>query len=288
LNFVIIGVGGYIAPKHLEAIKAIDGNLLAAVDVHDSVGVLDSYFPMCNFFTEFERFDRHCEKLMRSNTPVNYVVVCSPNYLHDAHIRFGLRLGADVICEKPLTLNPHNLKALMLLEKETNHKIHPILQLRWHPQVIELKRLIEQNEADNDTINLNYVTPRGNWYEYSWKGQIPKSGGIVTNIGIHCFDVLIHLYGGVEELVQFSISNKMAKGILKLQQATVNWFLSIDYNDLPSAQKKHRVLEAKQFTIDFTEGFDRLHITSYQKIITNQGFSTADALPAIDLVSKLR
>ena len=199
-NFVIIGAAGYIAPKHLKAIKDTGNNLLAALDKHDSVGILDTYFPNADFFTEFERFDRHCEKLRRNGTPIDYVSVCSPNYLHDSHCRFGLRIGADVICEKPVVLNPWNVDALMEIEKETKHKVYSILQLRLHPAIISLReKILNRPPGKKYKVDLKYITARGNWYHSSWKGDIHKSGGIATNIGIHFFDILLWMFGDVKE-----------------------------------------------------------------------------------------
>src|SRR5436190_16687808 len=204
-NFVLIGAAGYIAPRHMQAIKDTGNRLLAALDKNDSVGILDSYFPDADFFTEFERFDRHCEKLKRSGTPIDYVSVCSPNYLHDAHIRFGLRIGADVICEKPIVLNPWNIDALMEIEKESGQNVYTILQLRLHPAVQALKNKINLDPAKKKLpINLTYITSRGHWYHASWKGNIQKSGGIATNIGVHFFDMLLWIFGGVEENIVYS------------------------------------------------------------------------------------
>jgi UDP-N-acetyl-2-amino-2-deoxyglucuronate dehydrogenase len=230
-NFSLIGAGGYIAPRHMKAIKDTGNNLLAAIDKHDSVGILDSYFPDADFFTEFERFDRHVEKLRRQGTKIDYVSVCSPNYLHDAHIRFGLRIGANVICEKPVVLNPWNIEALMDIEKETGGAVFTILQLRLHPAIIALKEKIAAAPADKKhTVNLQYITSRGHWYHTSWKGDIEKSGGIATNIGVHFFDMLIWIFGDVKSNTVTENTAQTASGQLELEKANVNWMLSIDAN----------------------------------------------------------
>src|SRR5687768_8395214 len=233
-NFVLIGAGGYIAPRHMRAIRDTGNNLLAALDKHDSVGILDSYFPDADFFIEFERFDRHIEKLKRQGTHIDYVTVCSPNYLHDAHIRFGLRIGADVICEKPVVLNPWNLDALMEIEKETGRHVYTILQLRLHPSVISMREKIKNGPADKKyKVDLRYITSRGHWYHTSWKGDISKSGGIATNIGVHFFDMLLWLFGPVLENTVARHDPTTAAGTLELEKASVSWFLSIDANNLP-------------------------------------------------------
>ncbi len=235
-NFAITGVAGYVAPRHLKAIKDTGNNLIAAVDPHDSVGILDSFFPQTSFFTEIERFDRHLEKLRRSNQDdkLDYLTICSPNHLHDAHMRLALRLGADVICEKPLVLNPWNLDLLEELEEETNSKIFTVLQLRLHPSLIKLKNEIDNSDpSKKHNVELSYITSRGLWYHYSWKAHPQKSGGIATNIGIHLFDLLIWIFGDIKEChVHHRNSNAMG-GFIELERANVKWFLSIDKNDLP-------------------------------------------------------
>ncbi len=293
-NFVLIGVGGYIAPRHLKAIRDTGNNLLAALDKHDSVGILDSYFPNANFFTEFERFDRHCEKLKMQGIAIDYVVVCSPNYLHDAHIRFGLRLGAEVICEKPIVLNPWNIDALLLIEKQTKSKVHCILQLRLHPAIIALKKRIDASVTEKKfDINLQYITARGNWYKHSWKGDLEKSGGIATNIGVHFFDMLLWIFGEVEESTVEKTNDKTAQGMLKLSKATVHWTLSIDEALLPEELKTdgkntYRSLVIDNEAIDFSDGFSDLHHISYEKILIGEGFGLADSRLAIDLLSNIR
>lgn len=286
LNFIIIGVGGYIAPKHLAAIKAVGGNLLAALDKHDSVGVLDSYFPDCDFFTEFEIFDRHCTRLIREGTQIHYCVVCSPNYLHDAHCRFGLRIGADVICEKPLVLKPENAIALQEMEAETGGKVWCILQLRLHPVVIALKR---DYKWENAKVDLTYITARGKWYQHSWKGNEAKSGGICANIGIHFFDMLLWLFGEYKRAVKNEIGYENAHGWMYLNNAEVNWFLSTAAYQLPEDGngRSYRKLTIDSIEFDLTQGFTDLHTTSYQEILAGRGFGIEDALPAIRLVHEI-
>ena len=292
-NFVLIGAAGYIAPRHLEAIKNTGNNLLAAHDPFDSVGVLDSYFPEADFFTEFERFDRHLEKLKRKGVSIDYLSICSPNYLHDAHIRFGLRLGASVICEKPIVLNPWNLDALIDLEKEYPGKIYNILQLRLHEKVIELKQKIASENNKVHDVSLAYYTSRGKWYHYSWKGDLEKSGGIATNIGIHFFDMLIWIFGSVQEVEVFEHSKTTARGRLVLERATVNWTLSVAYDKIPQAIREtgartYRSLKIGEETFEFSGGFTELHTKSYAEILAGRGFSAATASPAIDLVHRVR
>lgn len=293
-NFVLIGAGGYIAPRHMKAIKDTGNNLVAALDKHDSVGILDSYFPQADFFTEFERFDRHCEKLKRQGTPVDYVAVCSPNYLHDAHIRFGLRIGADVICEKPVVLNPWNIDALMEIEKETGHHIYTILQLRLHPAIIALREKIKNGPAGKKhTVKLQYITSRGHWYHTSWKGDIQKSGGIATNIGVHFFDMLLWIFGDVIKNEVLQHSAHTAVGKLELEKATVDWSLSIDENNLPpeavaAGKRTFRsiIIDGEEF--EFSEGFTELHSKSYQEIFKGHGFPIAETKKSIQLVSEIR
>jgi len=293
-NFVLIGAGGYIAPRHMKAIKDTHNNLLAALDKHDSVGILDSYFPNADFFIEFERFDRHIEKLKRQGTHTDYVTVCSPNYLHDAHIRFGLRIGADVICEKPLVLNPWNVEALMEIEKETKHNVYTILQLRLHPAVIALRERIRNGPKDKKyDIKLTYITSRGHWYHTSWKGDIQKSGGIATNIGVHFFDMLLWIFGEVKENIVNEHSADTASGRLELERASVNWFLSIDANTLPDEAKKAGKRTFRSMTVDgaafeFSDGFTELHTHSYEEILKGNGFRLEETLPSIQLVHQIR
>jgi len=293
-NFALIGAGGYVAPRHMKAIKDTGNNLIAALDKHDSVGILDSYFPEADFFIEFERFDRHIEKLKRQGIYTDYVTVCSPNYLHDAHIRFGLRVGADVICEKPLVLNPWNVDALMEIEKETSKKIFTILQLRLHPAIMALKEKVEKaNARKKYDIDLRYITSRGHWYHVSWKGDIQKSGGIATNIGIHFFDMLIWIFGDVKENSVEKHSADTAAGILTLEKASVNWFLSIDANTLPeeckqTGKRTYRSLSIDNEKFEFSEGFADLHTRSYEEILKGNGFSIAETKKSIELVHDIR
>ena len=293
-NFALIGVGGYVAPRHLKAIKETGNNLIAALDKNDSVGILDSYFPEADFFTEFERFDRHIEKLKRKGIHTDYLTVCSPNYLHDAHIRFGLRIGADVICEKPLVLNPWNVEGLMEIEKETGKKIFTILQLRLHPAIIELKEKIQKAPAGKKyDIDLRYITSRGHWYYISWKGDIQKSGGIATNIGIHFFDMLLWIFGDVKSLEVHQHTHDIAAGRLELEKANVNWFLSINADTLPQEAKLAGKRTFRSLTIDgkefeFSEGFTELHTKSYEEILKGNGFPVTETLRSIELVNEIR
>jgi UDP-N-acetyl-2-amino-2-deoxyglucuronate dehydrogenase len=293
-NFALIGAAGYIAPRHMKAIKNVGGNLLAAYDKNDSVGIIDSYFPEAAFFTEFERFDRHLEKLKRIGQKVEFISICSPNYLHDAHIRFGLRYGANVICEKPIVLNPWNITALHDIEKESDNKIYTILQLRLHSEIIALKKIIEDGPKDKTyDIDLTYITSRGNWYYTSWKGDHEKSGGIATNIGIHFFDMLIWIFGEVKESIVHLHSHDRAAGFLKLDKANVKWFLSIDEKTLPKEikieeQRTYRSLNIEGREVEFSKGFTELHTTSYQHILNNNGFGIEASEAAIIVAHDIR
>ena len=286
-NFALIGAAGFVAPRHMKAIKETGNDLVAAMDRFDSVGVMDSYFPNADFFVEFERFDRHLEKLKRQGRQVDYVSICSPNYLHDAHIRFGLRYGADVICEKPLVLNPWNIDALQELEKETNNRVNCILQLRLHPAIIALKKKVE--EAPKDKIwdlDLTYLTSRGHWYYTSWKGEVEKSGGIATNIGVHFYDMLIWIFGPVQKNTVHIHAHDRAAGFLELKHARVRWFLSINEELLPEyVQKKggrtYRSLKIEGEEFEFSEGFTDLHTASYQEVLKNNGFGLEEARAAV-------
>lgn len=293
-NFVLIGAAGYVAPRHMKAIKETGNNLLAALDPNDSVGILDSYFPDADFFTEFERFDRHCEKLRRNGTKIDYVSICSPNYLHDAHCRFGLRIGANVICEKPLVLNPWNVKVLEEIEKDYPGKIYNILQLRLHPSVVELKKMVDNGDPNKIyDINLQYITSRGKWYHISWKGDESKSGGIGTNIGIHFFDMLIWIFGNVLENEILENSEKTAVGYLELKKAKVNWRLSVDRNELPKKVlaengRTYRSLKIADKEFEFSGGFEDLHTRSYKDVLEGGGFGLDDASQSIELVNRIR
>jgi len=292
LNFSLIGAAGYVAPRHLKAIRDTGNKLLTAYDPNDSVGVLDSYFPEADFFTEFERFDRHLDKLKRSGQHMDYVCICSPNYLHDAHIRFGLRLGADVICEKPLVLNPWNIDALLDSEKETGKRVSTILQLRLHPAIQALRERVALEKKTYD-LDLTYITSRGNWYYTSWKGDLQKSGGIATNIGIHFFDMLSWVFGNVQQNTVHLHTHDRAAGFLELEHARVRWFLSINADTLPqeaiAADKRtYRSITMNGESIEFSEGFGDLHTLSYQEIIAGGGFGLQDALPAVEMVHDIR
>lgn len=293
-RFALIGVGGYIAPRHIQAIKSTGNDLVAAVDKNDSVGVLDGYFMHTRFFTEFERFDRHLEKLRRSGTPVQYVSICSPNYLHDAHCRFALRIGADAICEKPLVLNPWNVDALQELENEHEKRINTILQLRLHPTIRELKARIDATPGEKmHEIVLTYITSRGPWYQTSWKGSVEKSGGIANNIGIHFFDMLLWIFGGVQVNRVHQLDATRAAGYLELEQARVRWFLSLEYQDLPQeikakGQATYRSITLDGKEIEFSEGFTDLHIRSYEEILAGNGFRLPEVQPSIQLVADIR
>ena len=293
-NFVLIGAGGYIASRHMKAIKDTGNNLIAALDKHDSVGILDSYFPDADFFTEFERFDRHLEKLKRQGIKTDFVSVCSPNYLHDAHIRFGLRIGADVICEKPVVLNPWNIEALMEIEKETGGQVFTILQLRLHPAIIALKEKIDAAPpGKKNQVDLQYITSRGHWYHASWKGDVQKSGGIATNIGVHFFDMLMWIFGDVKENIVEKHTAVTASGKLELEKASVNWMLSIDADTLPETAKlankrTFRSLKINEEAFEFSDGFTELHTQSYNDILSGKGFRLSETKKAIDLVSQIR
>lgn len=295
-NFALIGAAGYIAPKHMKAIKDTGNDLIAALDPSDSVGILDSFSHDVAFFTEYERFDRHAEKLKRSSEEkrLHYVSICSPNYLHDAHIRFALRIGANAICEKPLVLNPWNLDALAELEAESETTIYNILQLRTHPAITALKEKIEKGDKDSKHhIDLTYITSRGRWYFTSWKGDNSKSGGVATNIGIHFFDMLMWIFGKVDyQELHYADERKMA-GFMSLDKAEVRWFLSVDKNDLPRAARDANQVTFRSITVDdeeieFSGGFTDLHTLVYQDILSGGGYGIEDARPSINLVSELR
>jgi UDP-N-acetyl-2-amino-2-deoxyglucuronate dehydrogenase len=286
-NFGLIGVAGYIAVRHLRAIKDTGNNLLASLDKFDSVGLLDGFFPHSDFFVEFERFDRHFDKLKRTGTKIDYVSICSPNYLHDSHIRFALRHQATAICEKPIVLNPWNIDALQEIENETGRKIFTVLQLRLHPKIMELKEKIKNGPKDKIyDIDLSYITSRGNWYYISWKGDVQKSGGVATNIGIHFFDMLSWIFGDTtKSIVHISEPNKAA-GYLELENARVRWLLSIDFNDLPdfvkeSGKRTYRSVKIEGEEIEFSEGFGELHTQTYKEILEGKGFGLADARQSV-------
>ena len=293
-NFALLGAAGYIAPRHFKAIKETNNLLIAALDKFDSVGVLDSYFPNADFFTEFERFDRHIEKLKRNHTKLDYVSICTPNYLHDSHIRMALRRGADAICEKPLVLNPWNVDALMDIEKESGKKINTILQLRLHPSIIALKnKVMSASKKEKYDIDLTYITSRGKWYDISWKGDESKSGGIATNIGIHFYDMLSWIFGEVQENRVHLRAKDKSSGYLEFNNARVRWFLSISEHDLPVHIKEKRQRTYRSITIDneeleFSSGFTDLHTKSYEHILKGEGFGMEEAQKSIQIVHDIR
>jgi UDP-N-acetyl-2-amino-2-deoxyglucuronate dehydrogenase len=293
-NFGIIGVAGYIAVRHLKAIKDTGNNLLASLDKFDSVGIIDNYFPGSDFFVEFERFDRHFEKLKRTGTKIDYVSICSPNYLHDSHIRFALRHKADAICEKPIVLNPWNVDALQEIEKETDRRVYTIFQLRLHPKILELREKIQNGPKGKVyDIDLSYITSRGNWYNISWKGDIQKSGGVATNIGVHFFDMMGWIFGNTKtNIVHLSEFNKAA-GYLELERARIRWFLSLDYKDLPESLKAAGKRTFRSITVDgeeieFSEGFADLHTSSYKEILAGNGFGLEESRQSVETAYIIR
>jgi len=293
-NFGVIGAAGYIAPRHLRAIKDTGNNLLAALDKHDCVGIMDSFFPDADFFVEYERFDRHFDKLKRQGTHIDYVSICTPNYLHDSHIRFALRHGADAICEKPIVLNPWNIDALQEIERETGGRVNTILQLRLHPVIQALKKKIAEGPKDKVyDVDLSYITSRGRWYFISWKGDMQKSGGVATNIGVHFFDMLTWIFGEVKHSIVHVSKHDKAAGYLELGQARVRWFLSVDYNDVPAAVRQTGKRTFRSITVDgeeveFSEGFTDLHTESYKGILNGEGFGLEDAKSSIQTVYTIR
>jgi UDP-N-acetyl-2-amino-2-deoxyglucuronate dehydrogenase len=295
-NFALIGAAGYIAPRHMKAIKDTGNKLIAALDPNDSVGVIDSFFPEANFFTEFERFDRYVDKLRRSNhgLSVDYISIASPNYLHDSHMRFALRSGADAVCEKPLVLNPWNIDGLIEIEKDTGRKVNTILQLRLHPSILKLRDTVTSAKGTGKfDVELTYITSRGNWYLQSWKGDDKKSGGIATNIGVHFYDMLHFVFGALQDnKVHFSSPTKAA-GYLEYERARVRWFLSVDVNDVPegiraAGQRTYRSITANGEEIEFSDGFTDLHTLSYKEILAGKGFGLEENRVAIETVSKIR
>ncbi len=293
-NFGVIGAAGYIAPRHLRAIKDTGNNLLAALDKHDCVGIMDSFFPDADFFVEYERFDRHFDKLKRQGTHIDYVSICTPNYLHDSHIRFALRHGADAICEKPIVLNPWNIDALQEIERETGGRVNTILQLRLHPVIQALKKRIAEGPKDKVyDVDLSYITSRGRWYFISWKGDMQKSGGVATNIGVHFFDMLTWIFGEVKHSIVHVSKHDKAAGYLELGQARVRWFLSVDYNDVPADVRQTGKRTFRSITVDgeeveFSEGFTDLHTESYKGILNGEGFGLEDAKGSIQTVYTIR
>jgi len=302
LNFALIGAAGYIAPRHMKAIRDTGNQLVCALDPYDGVGIIDSYFPQADFFIEPERFDRHLDKLRRisinksedGNKKVDYVSICSPNYMHDSHIRLALRNDAHAICEKPIVLNPWNLDALGEIEAETGKQVYTILQLRLHPSIMALRRQIQEGPQDKVyDLDLTYITSRGNWYYRAWKGDISKSGGIATNIGVHFFDMLTWVFGAVKENTVHLLKFDKAAGLLKLEHANIRWFLSLDYNDIPetirsAGKRTYRSLKMGEQDIEFSDGFADLHTEVYRDIIAGKGFGLMDAKPSIDVVYQIR
>lgn len=292
--FALIGAAGYIAPRHLKAIRDTGNQLVVAVDKSDSVGILDSYFPQTSFFTEFERFERHVEKLRhdRSAAPLDFVSICSPNYLHDAHIRFALRAQAEAICEKPLVLNPWNIDALAEIEHETARRVNTILQLRLHPAILALRTAMAAAGRVHD-VDVTYITARGHWYEYSWKGRLEQSGGIATNIGIHFFDMLLWVFGAARHSALHLAEPNRAAGYLDLERARVRWFLSVDAQDLPASLagqglRSYRSIQVDGAEIEFSEGFADLHTRSYEEILRGRGFGLEETRASIQLAHAIR
>ncbi len=296
-NFALIGAAGYIAPRHMKAIKDTGNNLVAALDPFDSVGILDSYFPEADFFTEFERFDRHIDKLRRKGKKIDYVSIASPNYLHDAHIRFALRSGADAICEKPMVLNPWNVDALAEIEKETGKRINTILQLRLHQSITALKEKVARelvaDPGKTYDIDLTYITSRGHWYMVSWKGDITKSGGVATNIGVHFYDMLMYIFGSLKKSVVHLSKADKAAGYLELEHARIRWLLSLNADDLPKQaieadQRTYRSITMDGEEFEFSGGFTELHTRSYEKILEGSGFGLSDVKPVTELIHDIR
>lgn len=295
-NFALIGAAGYIAPRHMQAIKATGNELVAALDVNDSVGIIDSHFPKAEFFTEFERFDRHIDKMRRADDSrrIDYVSICSPNYLHDSHMRFALRSGADAICEKPLVLNPWNIDGLLDIERDTSHKINTILQLRVHPSIVALREKVQtQKKNTKHEVDLTYITSRGHWYLQSWKGDLKKSGGIATNIGVHFFDMLHFIFGDLQNNIVHHSSDTKAAGFLEYENARVRWFLSVDVADVPevqraAGQRTYRSITVDGEEIEFSGGFTDLHNRSYEEILAGRGFGLEENRTAIATVATIR
>ncbi|MBS1683954.1 MAG: Gfo/Idh/MocA family oxidoreductase [Bacteroidetes bacterium] len=293
-KFALIGAAGYIASRHLKAIKDTGNTLVAALDKFDSVGIMDSFFPEADFFVEFERFDRYVDKLRREKSPIDYVSVCTPNYLHDAHIRFGLRSGADVICEKPLVLNPWNIEGLQQYEYETGKRVFNILQLRLHPAIIALREEVAKSPADKVyEFDLTYITSRGHWYYTSWKGDVSKSGGIATNIGVHFYDMLSWIFGSVKKNIVHVHTHDRAAGYLEFDRARVRWFLSINSDTIPpdlqaAGKRTYRSMNIEGREIEFSDGFTDLHTRSYEQILNGDGFGLMEALPSIQIVHDIR
>lgn len=295
-HFAIIGAAGYIAPKHMNAIKDTGNNLVAALDPNDSVGIIDSYFPEAKFFKEYERFDRHIDKCRRAGgtKAIDYIAICSPNYLHDSHMRFALRSGADAICEKPIVLNPWNIDSLLEIEEETGRSINTILQLRVHPSIIALRdKVWSESSGTKHEVDLTYVTSRGNWYLQSWKGDLAKSGGIATNIGVHFFDMLGFLFGARQDSLVHLNEPQRAAGYLEFEHARVRWFLSLDVDDVPANRRTRGQRTFRSITVDgdeleFSGGFTDLHTRSYEEVLAGRGFGLEENRSAIEAVASIR
>ena len=296
-KFALIGASGYIAPRHFKAIKETGNILSCALDPYDCVGVIDSYFPNADFFTEFERFDRHVDKLRRKGSGIDFLSICSPNYLHDSHIRFGLRSGASVVCEKPLVLNPWNIEGLEVIERESGKRVYNILQLRLHPNIVKLRKKVQESLQENPSrvfdVDLTYITSRGKWYFVSWKGDTAKSGGVATNIGVHFFDMLVWIFGEVRESIVHYLDIQSASGVLVLKHAQVRWFLSVDARALPKTtlennQRTFRLISLDGESLEFSDGFTDLHTESYREILNGNGFGLQDVKASIDVVYSIR
>ena len=294
-NFALTGAAGYVAPRHLKAIKETGNRLVAALDPFDSVGILDSFFPDCTFFTEYERFDRYLEKLKRGEKEdqVRWISICSPNHLHDAHVRTALRVGADALCEKPLVIRPWNLDALAEIEAETGRRVWTVLQLRVHPAIVSLKQeLGSQLGSTKHRVDLTYITSRGQWYARSWKGIPHKSGGIATNIGVHFFDMLVWLFGPLEHIEIHVNNERTCSGVMELANASVSWFLSIDSLYIPKElqkqdQRTYRSIRIDDQEIEFSDGFSDLHTKIYERTLAGRGFGIEDARPSLEIVHKI-
>ena len=292
-TFALVGAAGYVAPRHMRAVKAIGGELAAAYDPSDSVGVIDSHFPDARFFVEFERFDRHLDKLARRGDPIDFLSICSPNYLHDAHVRFALRSNMDAICEKPLVLNPWNIDGLADVQQTTGRKVYTILQLRLHPAILALRKAVLNGAADRiHDVDLTYITSRGRWYYVSWKGSEEKSGGIATNIGVHFYDMLSFVFGPLQRNVVHHRAADCAAGYLEYERARVRWFLSINRRDLPAdlaeGQTTYRSITVDGEEIEFSGGFTDLHTQSYEQIVAGHGFELEEVRPSIETVAHIR
>lgn len=292
-RFALVGAAGYIAPRHMKAIKETENDLVACLDRNDSVGIIDSYFPDADFFVEFERFDRHVDLLRRQGKQIDYVSICSPNYLHDSHVRFALRSGADAICEKPLVLNPWNIDRLAEVERESGRRIHTILQLRLHPAITQLRERVMAEPDKVFDVNLTYITSRGHWYLISWKGEEKKSGGIATNIGVHFFDMLHFVFGNLVSNIVHHSDERMAAGYLEYERARVRWFLSVNADHLPDdvvakGQRTFRSITVGDEEVEFSGGFTDLHTDSYRRILQGDGFGVEENRVAIETVSTIR